>query len=86
MQAVFGEFVCRGEHREALLWSWVVAKWGSPMANHAEVKRLMWEEIAGTDTRGDLEVRRPVRRSREDDGEAFDRAGVPRPKNTQYSV
>lgn len=73
-------------HREALLWSWIVAKWASSNGEiSAEVKRLMWEEIAGTDARDSLHVRRPVRRSREDDGEAFDRAGVPRPKNTQYS-
>lgn len=37
-------------HREALLWSWVVAKWGGTDGMlSAEKKMLMWMEIGGED-------------------------------------
>lgn len=37
-------------HREALLWSWVVAKWGGPSGLIDKYdKRQMWHEIGGSD-------------------------------------
>ncbi len=77
-------------HREALLWSWVVAKWGGAEGRLGrETKRAMWDEVRkATNSASDednIEVKRPVRKSREEDKEAFAKAGVPAPKNTQYS-
>ena len=77
-------------HREALLWSWTVAKWGGEQGQISEqTKQAMWDELRGG--RGSesgeetLVVRRPVRRSREEASEAFRNAGVAAPKNTEYS-
>lgn len=76
-------------HREALLWTWVVAKWGGREGQLSqETKQVMWAELAGDQGQSDadvLEVQRPVRKSREQDVDAFDAAGVPAPKNTEYS-
>ncbi|CBQ71672.1 conserved hypothetical protein [Sporisorium reilianum SRZ2] len=73
-------------HREAMLWSWVVAKWGGEGGWISdEVKRSMWVELAGEAGVDTLDVRRPVRRSRDAAAAAFEHARVPEPKNTQYS-
>ncbi|TKY86618.1 hypothetical protein EX895_004257 [Sporisorium graminicola] len=77
-------------HREALLWTWAVAKWGGEAGwISSEVSRAMWEELAQANGAADgankIDVRRPVRRSRDADADAFEKAGVPAPKNTQYS-
>ncbi|CDW98899.1 hypothetical protein [Sporisorium scitamineum] len=75
-------------HREAMLWTWVVAKWGGEGGwISSEVKRGMWEELAqgGAGGARKIDVRRPVRKSRGGDAEAFERAGVQAPRNTEYS-
>ncbi|GAK63288.1 uncharacterized protein PAN0_003c1492 [Moesziomyces antarcticus] len=83
-------------HREALLWSWAVAKWGGrDGVLDAATKRAMWDEIrmktseskyVGTERDADtFAVSRPVRRSRDQDRVIFEQAGVPAPKNTEYS-
>lgn len=77
-------------HREALLWSWVVAKWGGIEGKlSSKTKEAMWEEMSGTSPSGggygEIRVTRPVRNSREEDQKAFAAAGVPAPKNTEYS-
>ncbi|SPC66684.1 uncharacterized protein UHOD_02171 [Ustilago sp. UG-2017b] len=73
-------------HREALLWSWIVAKWGGIGGKlSSKTKQAMWEELSGSRGLEDLKVTRPVRKSRDEDKEAFEAAGVPAPKNTEYS-
>ncbi|GAC96525.1 hypothetical protein PHSY_004105 [Pseudozyma hubeiensis SY62] len=76
-------------HREALLWTWVVAKWGGEDGSlSSDTKRAMWEELSkasGGDAGDKIDVRRPIRQSRDADSESFEQAGVPAPKNTQYS-
>ncbi|SPO22909.1 uncharacterized protein UTRI_01587 [Ustilago trichophora] len=77
-------------HREALLWSWVVAKWGGIEGKLGkETKRAMWNELSSTAdfqaADDKIDVRRPKRRSRDEDKESFDKAHVPAPKNTEYS-
>ncbi|EPQ31660.1 uncharacterized protein PFL1_00993 [Pseudozyma flocculosa PF-1] len=76
-------------HREALLWTWAVAKWGGAEGRLTEeVKDAMWAELAGLDKGASgpssIDVRTPVRTS-PDDMSAFGAAGVERPRNTEYS-
>lgn len=76
-------------HREALLWTWAIAKWGgSEGLLSVATKRKMWDELRsgeGESGKDDIEVPRPIRRSRNSDTQAFERAGVPSPRNTEYS-
>lgn len=90
IQAIFlASWYIVERHREALLWTWVVAKWGSAAGViSSKTKRAMWAELGGAtggETGDKIGVGRPVRRSRDVDFEAFEKAGVPAPKNTQYS-
>lgn len=76
-------------HREALLWSWAVAKWGGSDGWLSEdIKQAMWDELqlaTNSTSEGIIDVRTPLRKSREEDSQAFHKANVPAPKNTQYS-
>ncbi|PWY99738.1 hypothetical protein BCV70DRAFT_237621 [Testicularia cyperi] len=79
-------------HREALLWSWVVAKWGGVKETiDPQTKAAMWAELVNDpndpETKfapSSLDVYQPIRAS-PDDKAAFEAAGVEPPKNTQYS-
>nr|CDI52333.1 conserved hypothetical protein [Melanopsichium pennsylvanicum 4] len=77
-------------HREALLWSWAVAKWGGTKGQiSAQTKRAMWNELKEAQNANDntdkISIRRPVRKSRDQDKLAFNAAAVPEPANTEYS-
>ncbi|KAJ7065847.1 hypothetical protein C8F01DRAFT_1366746 [Mycena amicta] len=76
-------------HREALLWSWVVGKWGGGLARVRGVldsgtKRAMWQELWGKEMSGDaadeganIVKRKPAVRTTMGDVEAnLKRAGV----------
>ncbi|KAJ7360762.1 hypothetical protein DFH08DRAFT_842240 [Mycena albidolilacea] len=65
-------------HREALLWSWIVAKWGSTngMLDPAD-KDKMWEELGGTSDR--LRALWPGRTSRIEVTHHMHQAGIREP-------
>jgi hypothetical protein len=65
-------------HREALLWSWIVAKWGSTngMLDTAD-KAKMWEELGGTSDH--LRALWPGRTSRTDVTQNMHKAGIREP-------
>lgn len=75
-------------HREALLWSWIVAKWGGDDGKITrERKEAMWAELAagGESSNSEtIDVARPLRTS-SDDLSALKAAGVDAPLNTEYS-
>ncbi|KAJ7259134.1 hypothetical protein B0H12DRAFT_1109015 [Mycena haematopus] len=65
-------------HREALLWSWIVAKWGSTNGIlDANDKNTMWGELGGVDDR--LQARWPERRSRIEVTNRMHQAGIREP-------
>lgn len=78
-------------HREALLWSWIVAKWGgsssassSGNANthgllDSTAKDAMWAELGGTPGSDHLHVRWPQRTSRIEVRKNLNRAGIREP-------
>ncbi|KAF8191952.1 hypothetical protein K438DRAFT_1935213 [Mycena galopus ATCC 62051] len=80
-------------HREALLWSWVVAKWGgsSSAASNgngkananglldATAKDAMWAELGGTAGNDTLRVRWPERTSRMEVTKNLNQAGIREP-------
>ncbi|KAJ7100361.1 hypothetical protein C8R44DRAFT_747419 [Mycena epipterygia] len=77
-------------HREALLWSWIVAKWGgsssaslSGNANtgllDSTAKDAMWAELGGTLGSDHLHVRWPQRTSRIEVRKNLNRAGIREP-------
>ncbi|KAF8199976.1 hypothetical protein K438DRAFT_1966314 [Mycena galopus ATCC 62051] len=55
-------------HREALLWSWIVAKWGGVADGilDVELKDAMWLELGAEDERDELRGKRAVRTSNDD--------------------
>ncbi|KAJ6464382.1 hypothetical protein C8R45DRAFT_1174511 [Mycena sanguinolenta] len=78
-------------HREALLWSWIVAKWGGSSsaalngkanANgmlDAAAKDAMWAELGGTVGNDTLRVRWPERSSRLEVTQNLNQAGIREP-------
>ncbi|KAJ7486619.1 hypothetical protein FB451DRAFT_1227651 [Mycena latifolia] len=65
-------------HREALLWSWIVAKWGSTNGMlDATGKDKMWEELGGTNDR--LRALWPQRASRIEVTQHMHNAGIREP-------
>lgn len=71
-------------HREALLWSWIVAKWGNASGSiSSEKKRLMWLELQGSLTKKKLNVNKPFREPL-DHRLAFKNASTQYPRQTQY--
>ena len=88
VQAVFlGSWYIVERHREALLWSWVVVKWGGKDGIISQVLRhRMWLELAGEPSPSwsrlsiDVPVRLPV-----EDVEVFNKAKVDVPTSTEYS-
>ncbi|EIN08240.1 hypothetical protein PUNSTDRAFT_134631 [Punctularia strigosozonata HHB-11173 SS5] len=70
-------------HREALLWSWVVGKWGGRRgALSSAVKAAMWAELGGgEDAEGEeIAVGLPVRRSKDEMRKALRRAALEPPE------
>lgn len=91
IQAVFlASWYVVERHREALLWSWVVAKWGGAEESLTTAKKeTMWDELVGKGQgsgkqTGSRLVKLPERQAIEDSS-AFEAAGVERPRNTEYS-
>lgn len=88
IQAVFlGSWYVVERHREALLWSWVVAKWGGKNGNlTAEDKDQMWNELAdeATPSSSRLHIRVPVRMPILDTN-VFQNANISLPTSTEYS-
>ncbi|KAF7346782.1 hypothetical protein MSAN_01816700 [Mycena sanguinolenta] len=65
-------------HREALLWSWIVAKWGSVNGKLDAIdKNKMWGELGGTGDR--LRARWPERTSRVEVTQNMQQAGIREP-------
>ncbi|KAJ7779505.1 hypothetical protein DFH07DRAFT_730162 [Mycena maculata] len=73
-------------HREALLWSWIVGKWGGQRGVlDRELKRGMWRELGGHE--GDaLQLRRPKRSSMDDIESNMRTAGVRSPRSSDPKV
>lgn len=74
-------------HREALLWTWAVAKWGGKSGIISPgTKDHMWIELAGMSTPSSyqLSVNVPVRVP-VDDVDLFERTGIDVPTSTEYS-
>lgn len=88
IQAVFlGSWYVVERHRESLLWSWVVAKWGRSRGELSEVtKDDMWEELAGgtASSKSRLHISVPVRAPILDT-EVFKKANISLPTSTEYS-
>ncbi|EIN07315.1 hypothetical protein PUNSTDRAFT_53663 [Punctularia strigosozonata HHB-11173 SS5] len=79
-------------HREAMLWSWVIAKWGGggDSVLTAAQKAEMWAELgggSGTSSHAShtVDVPIPVRRSRADVGDNLRQSGLPPLLRTNYS-
>ncbi|KAF8198773.1 hypothetical protein K438DRAFT_1823675 [Mycena galopus ATCC 62051] len=67
-------------HREALLWSWIVGKWGSTKGVLDDsVKAAMWAELGGTAGSDRLRARWPERTSRIEVTQNMNRAGIREP-------
>lgn len=88
VQTVFlGSWYAVERHREALLWTWAVAKWGGKNRNiSSEKKELMWNELARnlSSSTSFLDVGVPVR----DPVENIDilkKAKIDVPTSTEYS-
>jgi hypothetical protein len=88
VQAVFlGSWYVVERHREALLWSWVVAKWGGMSGNLTKtLKDQMWDELSnGTSPSSSrLSIRVPVRAPILNT-DVFERTNISMPTSTEYS-
>ncbi|KAI5195540.1 hypothetical protein E4T39_08167 [Aureobasidium subglaciale] len=88
IQAVFlGSWYVVERHREALLWTWAVAKWGGLDGTMTDLKKeRMWMELADEPTylRSYLNIRVPVRAPIEDPN-VFRSANISMPTSTEYS-
>jgi hypothetical protein len=88
IQAVFlASWYIVERHREALLWSWAVAKWaGTDDIISPAMKERMWTELAGeTPSPGShIKVHVPIR-SPVEDVETFAKANIDIPTSTEYS-
>ncbi|KAI4784980.1 hypothetical protein E4T52_00029 [Aureobasidium sp. EXF-3400] len=88
VQAVFlGSWYVVERHREALLWTWVVAKWGGRSGNlSATSKDRMWaeltDEVSPSSSRLSIPVpiRAPVINT-----DVFQKANISIPTSTEYS-
>ncbi|KAJ7267659.1 hypothetical protein B0H12DRAFT_1229947 [Mycena haematopus] len=70
-------------HREALLWSWTVAKWGGVADGilDAELKDAMWLELGAEDGRDELRQKKSVRTSNDDVVLNMRAAGLEQPQS-----
>jgi hypothetical protein len=88
VQAVFlGSWYVVERHREALLWTWAVAKWGGRSGNlSTESKGRMWNELAGnvSSSTSSLTIRMPVRAPIVN-ADVFQKANISMPTSTEYS-
>jgi hypothetical protein len=88
VQAVFlGSWYVVERHREALLWSWVVARWGGRSGNLSTAfKDSMWAELADevSPPKFRLSIRVPVR-APVINTDVFQKANVSMPTSTEYS-
>jgi hypothetical protein len=66
-------------HREALLYSWVVAKWGATGMLGSAEKDAMWTELGGERTNDHLSAAWPERESRLQVAQHMHRAGIREP-------
>ncbi|KAF8965598.1 hypothetical protein BDZ97DRAFT_1811431 [Flammula alnicola] len=73
-------------HREALLWSWVVGKWGSEKGSITrEDKEKMWLEVGGESGEEETEVPWPKRDSRLNSRQELQTARLPDSWPTNYA-
>ncbi|KAJ6594466.1 hypothetical protein B0H19DRAFT_62557 [Mycena capillaripes] len=70
-------------HREALLWSWVVAKWGGVADGilDEELKGAMWLELGAEDEQGELRQKKTMRTSTDDVVLNMRTAGLEQPQS-----
>ncbi|KAJ7879583.1 hypothetical protein B0H14DRAFT_2709332 [Mycena olivaceomarginata] len=70
-------------HREALLWSWVVAKWGGVADGilDEELKGAMWLELGAEDEQDELRKTKSVRTSQQDVALNMRAAGLQQPQS-----
>ncbi|THY01187.1 hypothetical protein D6D03_05982 [Aureobasidium pullulans] len=88
VQAVFlGSWYVVERHREALLWTWTIAKWGGRSGTlSSTLKDRMWNELANEESPSTsrlsipMPVRAPVK-----DRDVFHAANVSMPTSTEYS-
>jgi hypothetical protein len=71
-------------HREALLWSWVVGKWGSqarmPGMLDEKTKVAMWAELGGRDGKGEINLGMATRKTMQDIEPNLKRAEIKPPR------
>lgn len=88
IQAIFlASWYVVERHREALLWSWVVAKWGGADGVMTAAKKdSMWIELAdeASPSKSSLSIGVPVRAPVEN-AEVFGKANIDIPTSTEYS-
>jgi hypothetical protein len=71
---------------QALLWSWVVGKWGGEKGIITrEDKEKMWLELGGVSGEEKKKVPWPKRESRLNVREALRKTGLPDPGTTNYA-
>ncbi|KAF2164689.1 hypothetical protein M409DRAFT_67797 [Zasmidium cellare ATCC 36951] len=88
VQAIFlGSWYIVERHREALLWTWAVAKWGGTQGVlTASLKRLMLTELAdepwssGTSLKIGVPIRVPIEKTN-----VFQQSNIDVPSSTEYS-
>lgn len=70
-------------HREALLWSWVVAKWGSVADGilDEELKDAMWLELGAEDEHDELRQNTSIRTTNDDVALNMRAAGLEQPRS-----
>ncbi|KAJ7680886.1 hypothetical protein DFH06DRAFT_1164401 [Mycena polygramma] len=70
-------------HREALLWSWVVAKWGGVADGFLDedLKNAMWLELGAEDEQSELHRNRTMRTSNDDIVLNMRAAGLQQPQS-----
>ena len=85
----FASWFIAERHREALLWSWIVAKWGSIDEIMDDDKKFsMWNEVTGNNSNSrKFDVYIPYRETVKEENlkEDLNKAGIPLPINTEYS-
>ncbi|KAJ7750763.1 hypothetical protein B0H14DRAFT_2981816 [Mycena olivaceomarginata] len=71
-------------HREALLWSWVVGKWGSQARMSGmldeKTKVAMWAELGGRDGKSEINLRMATRKTMQDIEPNLKRAEIKPPR------
>ncbi|TIB79690.1 hypothetical protein E3Q22_02359 [Wallemia mellicola] len=80
----FASWFITERHREALLWSWIIAKWGK--SGESINTDMMWKELTGGEAIQHV-VHVPYRNTLKDDEleKTLEDAHIPKPLNTEYA-